>query len=683
MSEVTTEAFSQDFWKALHKKERSQEELSLFISDKYLALVRNFFRMGWITSYLFGASPAIDKSYIGSPCKILQKHLQKTLYAPYGTSLRLSEIGYYSRIQCQNSLSFNDYQEYLKDLRHAITTSYPTYENIEKEKQLNTHILQIEGEQYGRIRLKPLFEEGKRVVDQLEKGVEYVEVRTLDNDPRFPLGIDHNQLFFVQTLLLFALFKKSPPIEKTENKEIFHNQNNVAFFGRKPDLTLSKEGKPISLKEWGGEILEEMAPYANLLDEAHQTKRYSKALSSQKEKIEDPSKTPSAQILKEMKAQNKEFVDYTYSLAQNYKELFLGKSLTPSFEKKMEAMARKSLEDQRLLEHHDQWFLKGYEDMELSTQLVIREAQKRGITVSILDRAHNFISLEKGAKKECLVQATKTSKDSIVTYALMESKDLSKKLLEEKGFSTPIGNVYKSFDEALNDYSLYQGQKVVVKPNQTNFGLGIFFIEPGDKKMFAYALQQAFALDTTVLVETFIPGEDYRFLVINGKCVAICQRRPASVLGDGIKSIKQLINAKNKDPYFYKTKKDKIRVTPKMCLFLKEQKRSLQTIPQKGERIYLYKHSNVSIGGDSLDVTGQVPQSYQEIAVKAASLVDATFCGVDMIIADLAHAPTPQNHAILELNFNPALYLHKYAVEGKGTDAAPYVLDALVFYSER
>ena len=136
--------------------------------------------------------------------------------------------------------------------------------------------------------------------------------------------------------------------------------------------------------------------------------------------------------------------------------------------------------------------------MEKSTQFLISEALSQGIKVEILDQAESFIRLEKKGKVEYVKQATKTSKDTYVTYHLLSDKKITKKLLEENGLQVPIGKTYFLSDHQIDskktylDYKLFKDKKLVVKPNETNFGLGISFIEENNPEAFQKAVEEAF-----------------------------------------------------------------------------------------------------------------------------------------------------------------------------------------------
>ena len=325
------------------------------------------------------------------------------------------------------------------------------------------------------------------------------------------------------------------------------------------------------------------------------------------------------------------------------------------------------------------FILAGYEDMELSTQMVIREALARGIEIDILDRCDNFIRLRKSGQSVLVRQATMTTLDPLVSYFVMENKKVTKALLSEAGFRAPQGRSYSSPQEAIDDYGHFESIPCVVKPNFTNYGIGVHMIGIGDAEHFANAVHDAFQHGQVVLVEEFFPGQEYRFLVIDGKVEAVCKRMPANVIGDGKQTIRQLVRSKNADPKSYKIADYRIQLGQLEKQVLAEQGLTSESVLEKGQRAQLRHNSNVSTGGDPIDVTDDATSAFSELAIQASALVHAHFCGVDIIIQDFSQEPSVDNHCFIELNFNPALYLHRYPVEGKKRYVEKAVLDQLGF----
>lgn len=655
-------SFSDKFWNFLHKNFAPKEEKSAFISSAYLALIRNFLRYGWLNTYLFGASPVLDKSYLNKKYQALKKCDWRSCYGPYATSFRMSDLGYYSKIQKQLAISFNNLDEYIADLKHAISTPDPAYKGL---PGLNENILQIENEHYSRIRPKQILKPGETPLHALvERGIKYVEVRAVDINPFSPIGITIDQLHFLHIFVVYCLLKLSPFLTLKEQHSLTEKQNKVAFYGRDPGLSLKNEAQKLLL---------EMGAVADLMDKNFSIKRYGNSLEMQKNKLADPGLLPSAIILEEMKKLKKSFIKFGLQLAQENKQLLSNKTLEKSIEEKLKQAATKSLIDQENLEIKEETLLPEHEDMEVSTQILIREAKNRGIDVKILDRKENFIRLKKGKNIQYVKQATKTSKDSYVTYLIMENKHVSKYVLAQSGIKVPHGKFFSNIDEATNAYKDFADIKVAVKPNLTNFGIGISFVEPHCPEKFKQAVKEAFKHGKSVLVEEFIEGNEYRFLVIDYKTVSILNRIPANVTGDGIHNIKQLIAIKNEDPRNYKFFNDYYLRSGKIeAENLRSQNLTFKSIPKKGQQIFLRTNSNVSTGGDPIDVTAEIPEKYKIIAEQAAKSVNAKICGIDMIIG-------PNDYAILEINFNPALQMHEYPVKGKRCKVADKVLDLLGF----
>jgi D-alanine-D-alanine ligase-like ATP-grasp enzyme len=323
------------------------------------------------------------------------------------------------------------------------------------------------------------------------------------------------------------------------------------------------------------------------------------------------------------------------------------------------------------------------ETLELSTQLLIAEARRRGIDVEILDPEDNFIALRRDGRTEYVKQATRTSADSYISALIMENKEVTKKLLRAAGLRVPSGGKYPSLDAALAGAAQYRGRKIVVKPNSTNFGEGVAILEAGaEPPVYRAALEAAFALDATVLVEEFVEGREFRFLVIGDRTRAVLHRIPANVRGDGRATLRELVEAKNRDPRRgegYVKPLERIRLESVELEFLTGQGLTPESVPPAGAVVFLRENSNISTGGDSIDYTDTMPAVYQRWAEQATAAVGARICGLDMIIPNLAAEGADAAYSILELNFNPALHIHDFPAEGRNRQVERHVLDLLGF----
>lgn len=324
--------------------------------------------------------------------------------------------------------------------------------------------------------------------------------------------------------------------------------------------------------------------------------------------------------------------------------------------------------------------LKGYEDMELSTQILMREAREAGMTVTVLDRDENFIKIEKDERREYVKQATKTSRDRYITPLLMENKAISKMMMAEAGIPVPQGIELRAGDDRQPVLDAWTGRKMVVKPKSTNYGLGItVFDHPVGREALAAAMDLALGYDDHILLETYIPGREFRFLVLEGETIAVLHRRGANVVGDGKSTIRELVAAKNADPRRgdgHEKPLNKILFDTATMNFLTDQGLTPEDVPAVDERVFLRGNSNISTGGDSIDFTDVMPGSFKALAAQAADVFSAFICGVDLIIEDYADPQSP--HAVIEVNFNPHLAMQCYPYEGKERRLGKLVLDRLM-----
>ncbi len=321
--------------------------------------------------------------------------------------------------------------------------------------------------------------------------------------------------------------------------------------------------------------------------------------------------------------------------------------------------------------------------LELSTQLLATEARRRGVTVEILDPDDNFLRLSRASKVEYVKQATRTSADPYIAALIMENKEVTKRVLKDSGLPVPAGFVVHSVEEAAPLWEHFSGKGVVIKPRSTNFGEGVaIFKDESWRSEGPAAVARALELDSAVLLEEFISGKEYRFLVIGGENVAVLHRVPANVTGDGSSSIHALVEEKNRDPRRgsgYVTPLEKIRLGEVESAFLAAQGLDFDSVPAAGLTVYLRENSNISTGGDSIDFTDSAHPAYKEAAVRAAAAVGARICGADIIIHDIHKAPAADGYSIIELNFNPALHIHDFPHTGENRRVEAKVLDLLGF----
>jgi len=316
-----------DVWAALAG--RSGGPNAAFISESYFSLLRNYRRHGWIVPYLFGASPAVCRSFVdGRTDHGLDEFGHGTLYSPYATSLRMSDLGYRNKSQSGVSISVNSLDEYVRDLTAAISSPHPAYKALGVEvdgewRQLNPNRLQIENEYYAFIRPKRVARSGERPTKALRRaGVQYVEMRSLDVSVLDPVGVNQNKLKFLEAFAAFCVVAPSPPFSPSEQDALDANHATVARRGREPGLELQLDGRRRSLTAWGAEILDAMEGVCELLDGADAHRPYTTALQNARAKIADTEATPSARILREMRQRGESFYDFAFRTSAGYRDYF-------------------------------------------------------------------------------------------------------------------------------------------------------------------------------------------------------------------------------------------------------------------------------------------------------------------------------------------------------------------------
>ena len=353
-------SFSPKLWGVLEGVNQSRQPLQDFISQQYFGVLRNYRRYGWLVLYLFGTSPAVSNSFFAGRETSLPAFDSDTVYEPFGTSLRMSDIGYRNKNQSTLSVSVNSLGEYVRDLSRAIGTPYPPYEKLGVKidgvyQQLNANILQIENEYYSFIRPKRIARSGERPTKALHRGgVEYVEVRALDVSAFDPVGVNQNKLRFLEAFLALCLLRESAPISLGEQAALDANHLLVARRGREPNLMLSREGRGISMAAWARELLDSMQGLCEMLDHGEPARPYSSALEQQRAKIEDVERTPSARLLAEMRQTGESFFQLALRMSNLHKDYFLG--LYPPNESRLSEFATEagdSLQAQRSIEAAD------------------------------------------------------------------------------------------------------------------------------------------------------------------------------------------------------------------------------------------------------------------------------------------------------------------------------------------
>ena len=475
----------------------------------------------------------------------------------------------------------------------------------------------------------------------LDKGITYLEFRNFDLNPFERIGISQTTMDTVHLLLLAFLW-----MDASENVDQSLAQGHVL----NEKIALSHPLEPLPSETETQNIttaLDQLVQHFGLGD-------YHQDLVKQvKDAFADPSQTLAAQLLPHIK--DKSLADFALDKALAY-------------------------HDYDWTAHYA---LKGYEEMELSTQMLLFDAIQKGIHFEILDEQDQFLKLWHKDHVEYVKNGNMTSKDNYVVPLAMANKTVTKKILADAGFPVPAGDEFTSLEQGLAYYPLIKDKQIVVKPKSTNFGLGIsIFQEPASLDNYKKALEIAFAEDTAVLVEEFIPGTEYRFFILDGRCEAVLLRVAANVVGDGKPAIRELVAQKNANPLRGRDHRSPLEIIALgdiEQLMLTQQGYTPDDILPEGKKVNLRRNSNISTGGDSIDVTETMDSSYQELAAAMATSMGAWACGVDLIIPDKTQPASKENPhcTCIELNFNPSMYMHTYCAEGPGQAITPKILDKL------
>ncbi|UTW46683.1 glutamate--cysteine ligase [bacterium SCSIO 12696] len=349
-------------WELLQQEDQHNGSLTDYKTEGYLGLIRNFRRYFWLLMYLFGASPAVCRSFAKNRNHQLSPigTDHHSLHSPQATSLRMGDLGYQSSAQDELVVCYNTLDQYITTLRSALSKPYPDYEQAGLKnpdgsyRQLNTHLLQIENEFYSPIRPKRTTHSGEPPVRALwERGIEYIEVRCLDLNPLLPVGIDARQMRFVDTFLVMCLLNDSPTTYTVEYYGILENQRRMVYRGRDPELTLLRNEVEVPLQQWGQELFAAMAPVAKLLDNSHGGTDYSEALTHFARQLNQPELTLSAGILADIEGNQSSYFRRALAHSRQHREYFMDSPLDPAVEEQLQQQAQDSLAKQRDIEAAD------------------------------------------------------------------------------------------------------------------------------------------------------------------------------------------------------------------------------------------------------------------------------------------------------------------------------------------
>ncbi|MFQ1046977.1 bifunctional glutamate--cysteine ligase GshA/glutathione synthetase GshB [Avibacterium paragallinarum] len=526
----------------------------------------------------------------------------------YVRSLRSSQYGYVNAPEIK--VSFDSIEQYVESLEYWV----------------NSGKLIAEKEFYSNVRLRG----AKKARELLNNGIQYLEFRLFDLNPFEQYGISLADAKFIHYFVLLMIW-----LDETVD------QNGVELGkARLAEVALENPLSPTQYAAEGEQLLNQLLA---MLQDIHAPQEISEIVQQKLQQFADPALTLGGRLVQAIEKAG-DYQKLGAALAQQYK--------SNAFERF--------------------YALTAFDNMELSTQALLFDLIQKGIKTEILDEQDQFLCLQVGDHIEYVKNGNMTSKDSYISPLIMENKVVTKKVLHKAGFNVPQSLEFTSAEQAIANYGLFEGRAVVIKPKSTNYGLGITIFQQGvsNREDFAKAIEIAFREDKEVMVEDYLSGTEYRFFVLGDETLAVLLRVPANVVGDGKHSVAELVAAKNDHPLRgdgSRTPLKKIALGDIEKLQLKEQGLTVDSVPEAGRIVQLRANSNISTGGDSIDMTDEMHPSYKALAVGITKAMGAAVCGVDLIIPDLHKPAEPnlQSWGVIEANFNPMMMMHIFPYSGK------------------
>lgn len=310
-----------------------------------------------------------------------------------------------------------------------------------------------------------------------------------------------------------------------------------------------------------------------------------------------------------------------------------------------------------------------------TTQALVDEARRRKIPIMPL--TGSLIQLGHGRYQK-RIRASITGDTSLVAADIASDKDLTKQLLDSSGIPVPRGVVTRRVEEALSAAQKL-GYPLVTKPLNGNHGRGIT-VAIGDDEQLRFGFERAQEHGSRVVVEQFFEGRDHRILVIGGKLVAVAERVPAHVIGDGVHMIEQLVEIVNRDPRRgdgHEKVMTKIVIDDHVREYIARSGLTPESIPAVGDVVMLRATANLSTGGTAIDRTNEIHFDNAEIARRAAKVIGLDIAGIDFVCSDISKSVRKTGGGIIEVNAAPGFRMHLDPSEGAPRDVARPVLEML------
>ncbi len=316
-------------------------------------------------------------------------------------------------------------------------------------------------------------------------------------------------------------------------------------------------------------------------------------------------------------------------------------------------------------------------EMGPSTRALVDAAERRGFPWRQLGEGSSIIDIGYGSRRR-RIQAAMSDETGVIGVDVAGDKQLTKRLLADAMIPVPAGKVTRTIGEALAALEAI-GSPVAVKPADGNQANGVTLNVCSPAAM-ADAFAHAATFSSQVLVEEMIEGNDYRVLVVGGKAIAAAQRCPAQVTGDGVRTVKELIDQMNSDPdrgQGHAKPLTFVEITEVVLRNLEAAGLTLEDIPESGKKVLLQQAANLSTGGTASDVTDLMHPEVARTCERAARIIGIDICGIDLVLRDITRPMGKNNGCILEVNASPGLRMHLYPTHGKGRAVGEAIMETL------
>lgn len=311
-----------------------------------------------------------------------------------------------------------------------------------------------------------------------------------------------------------------------------------------------------------------------------------------------------------------------------------------------------------------------------STKAIYDEAKSRGIPVRRLG-GDSILELGYG-KHRRLVQAALTDNTRAIAIDISCNKQLTKQLLMENNIPVSYGDTTNNLNEAL-EIAWDIGYPVVLKPLDGNQGKGVVLNISSEEELIE-SFEIPMRYSDNVLVEKYVSGKDYRVLVIDGKVSAVAERRAPKVIGDGVHTIRELVNIENESElrgYGHEKPQTKIRLDNVALNYLYKNNLTDSSIPEKDRIIRLRENKNISTGGSAIECTKDIHPDNVKISIDAANAIGLDIAGIDIMTKDISKSIFEDGGAVIEVNAVPGLRMHLYPTVGNSKNVAADILDSL------